>query len=172
MASELTPNINFLSPLGFRFVLQRAPNIEYFCQEVILPEVSIEDIVQETPRTRIYRPGVKLEFAPLNLDFIVDENLTNYNEIHSWLTGLGAPLNSNQYKELNNSGGVPDGDAGIVSDGTLIILSSNNNANVSVFFRNLFPISLSPLNFTTQDTEVSYIKATVTFRYNAFYIER
>jgi hypothetical protein len=171
MVSELTPNKNFLSPLGFRFVLKRAPNIEYFCQDVILPEVSIEDVVQETPRTRIYRPGVKLEFAPLNLDFIVDENLTNYNEIHNWLTGLGAPLNSDQYKELDNSGGVPAGSAGIVSDATLIILSSNHNANVTVFFRDMFPISLSPLNFTTQDTEVSYIKATVTFRYNVFYIE-
>jgi len=28
---QLTQNLNFLSPLGFRFLLNRAPGVEYFC---------------------------------------------------------------------------------------------------------------------------------------------
>lgn len=166
----LTPNKNFLSPLGFRFVLQRAPNIEFFCQEVTLPEISIQDLSQETPRTRIYRPGVKVEFSPLNIEFIVDENLSNYSEIQNWLFGLGAPQNFQQYANLNSEekDGTP---GGIVSDGTLVVLTSNHNANINVFFQNLFPIALSPLNFTSTMSDVDYIKATATFRYTVFTIE-
>lgn len=168
--SELTPNKNFLSPLGFRFVLQRAPNLEFFCQEFTLPEISIEDVVQETPNLKVYRPGTKFEFSPLNIEFIVDEDLSNYKEIQEWLFGLGAPQRTQQYGNLDTDEktGEP---GGIVSDGTLVILSSNHNANMEIYFHNLFPISLSPLTFTTTSSDVDYIKATATFRYTVFTFE-
>lgn len=165
--SELTANKNFLSPLGFRFVLQRAPNLEFFCQEFTLPEISIEDVTQESPNLRLYYPGTKMEYAPLNVEFIVDENLSNYKEIQEWLFGLGAPQKSEQFANLNRQEVIGE-PGGLRSDGTLIVLTSNHNANIEIVFRNLFPISLSPLNFTTTSSDVDYIKATATFRYNAF----
>lgn len=165
--SELTANKNFLSPLGFRFVLQRAPNLEFFCQEFTLPEISIEDVNQETPNLRLYRPGTKLEYSPLNVEFIVDEDLSNYKEIQEWLFGLGSPQKTQQFQNLKQQEVIGE-PGGIVSDGTLVVLTSNHNANIEIVFRNLFPISLSPLNFTTTSSDVDYIKATATFRYNAF----
>ena len=31
----------------------------------------------------------KLSYSPLDITFLVDENLNNYKEIHDWLLGLG-----------------------------------------------------------------------------------
>ena len=43
----LSGNLNFLSPIGFRFQLQRAPNVEYFCQSVTLPTLSINEAIMD-----------------------------------------------------------------------------------------------------------------------------
>ena len=34
-------NKNFLSPVGFKFVIGRTPNVDYFCQSASIPEVSL-----------------------------------------------------------------------------------------------------------------------------------
>jgi hypothetical protein len=37
--------------------------------------------------------------------------------------------------------------------------------NIEVIFRDLFPVSISDTNFTTTDTNVDYVTATVEFKY-------
>ena len=46
----------------------------------------------------------------------------------------------------------------IYSDATLLILTSKNNANLEVRFRNIYPTSLSGLDYNQQD--VDYLTAT------------
>ena len=50
------------------------------------------------------------------------------------------------------------------SDGTLLILNSANKNNIEVRFRDLFPVVLSDLEFNSQESDINYIDATVTFR--------
>lgn len=159
--SPLTTNINFLSPLEFRFQLNRAPNVMYFCQAVDLPTLSINEAVQPTAHVNIPHPGDKVTYEPLSMRFRVDENMTNYLEIHDWIVALGHPENFNQYKNLDEK----------VSDGSIIILNSNNNPKVRVTFQNMFPLSLSPLNFDTTQTDIEYLEAEATFRYLQFKVE-
>ena len=158
----LTQNLNFLSPLGFRFQLNRAPNVEYFCQGATLPTLSMVEIQRPTPFVTIPHPGDKIIYEPFNLRFRVDENMTNYLEIYNWLIGLGHPENLKQYKNL----GEP------ISDGSLIILSSNNNPIVRIAFQDMFPLSLSPLSFDVTQTDIEYLEAEVTFRYKIFTVEK
>jgi hypothetical protein len=43
------------------------------------------------------------------LRFLVDENLENYMSIHNWITGLGYPETTQQFKSLTtNSDGIRD----------------------------------------------------------------
>ena len=56
----------------------------------------------------------------------------------------------------------------VFSDATLNILSSKNRANIEVRFNNVFPVSLSGLQFTQQATDVDYLSATVTFQYKLY----
>ena len=158
---QVTNNgINFLSPLGFRFQLNRAPNVEYFCQGVTLPTISMNEILQPNPFNVIPRPGDKITYEPLVLRFRVDEEMINYLEIHDWLIELGYPENFDQYEKQT-----------VYSDGSVIVLTSNNNPKMRIAFEDMFPLSLSPLEFNTMQTEIEYLEAEVTFRYRMFKVE-
>lgn len=161
-SENLTQNLNFLSPLGFRFVMNRAPNIEYFCQAATLPTISMVETIQTNPFNNIPRPGDRISYEPFTLTFRVDEEMKNYLEIFNWITGLGHPENFNQYKKLESSR------SGVYSDGSMIILSSNNNPIVRISFEDMFPLSLSPLTFDVTQTDIEYLQAEVTFRYRQF----
>ena len=84
-------NKNMLSPTGFRFVLNRTPNVNYFTYSVPIPTLSLGEIDVENPNVRVPNPGDKLRYEPLSIRFRVDEDLSNYLEIHNWLVSLGYP---------------------------------------------------------------------------------
>ena len=54
---------------------------------------------------------------------------------------------------------------GMFSDATLIILSNKNNPIVQVNYADIFPTSLSALEFNQNATDVEYLQATATFEY-------
>ena len=173
--SALSGNLNFLSPIGFRFQLQRAPNVEYFCQAITLPTMSINEIQQVSAFVNIPRPGDKVTYAEMSLRFRIDEDMLNYLEIHDWIEALGHPDDLSQYKNLNpmtpgaRSEGFQDE---VVSDGSVIVLSSNNNANIRIAFQDMFPLSLAPITFDTTITEIEYLEAECSFQYKKFTIEK
>jgi len=153
-------NINFLSPLGFKFTIDRASNLEYFCQGVDIPEVGLNPLEFTNPFVRVPYGGDKLFYSPLTLRFRVNEDMANYLEIYNWLVQIGYPEEYTQYS-LNNQ-----------VDATLTILSSHKNPNLQVIFRDIFPISLSGLTFDASPADVDYLEATVTFRYTLFTINK
>jgi hypothetical protein len=51
------------------------------------------------------------------------------------------------------------------SDGTLQVLNNNNIANFDVVFEDMFPVSLSTLDFNVTNTDTDYLTASVTFKY-------
>jgi len=164
-SESLTENINFLSPLGFRFILNRAPNVEYFCQAATLPTISMVEVNAPNPIAQSQHPGDRITYEPFNLRFRVDENMRNYLEVHDWLIGLGHPESLTQYAALKRSSGV-------FSDGSIIILSYNQNPSVEISFEDMFPLSLSPLAFDVTGTDSEYLEAEVTFRYRKFNVRK
>jgi hypothetical protein len=99
--------------------------------------------------------------------------MTNYLEMYNWLRGLGFPESYDEYGNLvrQNTYAGSDNEK-IFSDGTLMILTSHNNANVRVTFEDMFPIALSDLSFDSTLTDIDYLKATVTFRYKLYTLEK
>lgn len=163
-------NINFLSPLGFRFVLKRAPNLNFFCTDVNIPSMTLGYIELPTPFKIIELPGDKLDFGDLNVTFKVDENLENYLEVYNWLLALGFPDDFGQYKRLNDKNA---GDKeGIYSDGTLYVLNSVMVPTMEITFQDLFPVAISDINFTSTDTDVNYVTNTATFKYKKFSVKK
>ena len=162
-ARTLTDNDNFLSPLGFRFQLNRAPNVEYFCKTASLPTISLNEAPQSNPMVVIARPGDRLNFEPLSITFGVDEDMTNYLELFNWMLALGHPTDLNQYKALSSE---------VVSDGSIIVLTSHNNANIRISYTDLWPMTLSPLTFDIGQIDLEYLEAECTFRYRQFQVEK
>ena len=174
MAISLIPeNLNPLSPNGFQFVIQKIPEMVYFTQEVPLPGVSLPRMDMDTPFTQIKVPGSKMEFEPLTINFLVDENMTNYLAIFNWIAGLGHPQEFEQYTSFMNRSPkfIMTESANNYSDGNLEILGSNNTVVQTVKFVDLIPTSLSGLTFATTNTDVTYITASATFEYTYFVFE-
>jgi len=163
---DVTANKNFLSPLGFKFVLTRLPNIEYFCQSVSLPSVSIGTTSFPNPFIKLPVAGTQLSFGTLSLTFKVDEDLKNYREIYDWLTGLGFPDNFDEYKNLATKPIVSN--KGIRSDGSLMILTSSKHPHHEVKFYDMFPTNLSGMKFDATLSDVQYIEATVDFTFRKY----
>jgi len=180
---------DYAAPTQFKFTITKLPKVEFFCTAVNLPGISLEgQMAQQTPLKDIPVPGDKLSYAGLNMDFMVDENLENYREIHGWLTGLGFPKDRAEYRALlgggtdrfpTSSGENTETDAGkvkhratdtgaVYSDATLSILTSKNTTNIQVRFSDIFPTALSGLNYNQQQTDVNYLIATATFQYKIY----
>ena len=161
-------NRNFLSPVGFKFTLAKEPKVTFFCNSARIPEINLGLAKQPTYLKILDVPGDILTYGDLTLKFIVDENMENYMAVHNWLTGLGFPESTQQYKELTtNDQGLRD-EKEAFSDGSLSILNSNYRSTATVKFRDLFPVSLSSLEFDATASDIIYLTAQVTFKYTIY----
>jgi len=152
-------NRNFLAPNGFKLSLINFPKVSFFCQSANIPGISIPDITVANPFRDYSVAGTETEFEDLNVKFLVDEDMTNYSTIHKWLrkTGLAENFDTDRYP--------------IEGNGILEILNSNWRPSIIVEFENLFPISLTPLDFDVTDQNVEYMVAQATFKYKIYRIK-
>ena len=165
-------NRNFLSPVGFKFSLKRAPGVAFFCNQANIPSMDLGIAEQPTYLRNIPTPGDKIEFGDLTLRFLVDEDLVNYMELQRWIRGLGFPESMDEFRKLEGEAVLPGnfGQAGdnIYSDGTLQILSSNLVPSFQVVFNDMFPYTLSTVMFDATDTDIEYFTADVSFKYTIY----
>jgi hypothetical protein len=138
---------------------------------VALPAISMGNAEYWNPMVKIPIPGDHIEYEPLRLEFLVDEDMKNYIELHSWIRGLGFPEDPAEFKELYDATKASGIGEGITSEASLLIGTNLKNPNIEVTFQDAFPISLGELNFTTTDTDVNYITCTATFKYTLFQIK-
>ena len=97
-------NRNFLSPTGFKFVLNRAPKVSFFGNEANIPGLTLATAEQPTYLGRdIPYPGNEVTFEDFNLRFLVDENLENYNEISHWIRALGYVESLEEIQDFQNA---------------------------------------------------------------------
>lgn len=169
--SKQIQNKNYLSPVGFKFNIVKTPKVDFFSNSAKIPGIQLGNIKVGNYLKAIDLPGDNIQFEDLTLQFIVDENLENYLEIHNWIYGLGYPESVSEFQDLiTNAQGQKDVKEQF-SDGTLAILNSNFNVSARVKFRDLYPISLSSLEFTATENDYTYFTATVTFKYLFYTIE-
>ena len=166
-------NKNFLSPVGFKFIIGRTPNVDYFCQSASIPEVGIGVREIPTPVKDYSVPGDKMVFGDLNLRFLVNEDMDNYFEIYKWLKGLTNPKSQADFQKYITTVDEKGRDSQFMktmSDARLLVLNSNYNSIATVNFYNIFPTSLTTLEFDASATDVNYFTAEVNFRYTIYEI--
>ena len=181
--TRLPAKIDYASPIQFRFKCTKLPEVEFTCQTANIPGVSLGEGSMPTPLKDIPIPGDKLSFGSLDINFLVDENLNNYKEIHDWLLGIGFPQNHTQFQNLQASGQdrfpgstrstavtgtstpQPLKEGGIYSDATLTVLNSKNIAKTEIRFQNVYLTSLGSLSYDVKLTDVDSLQAAVSFNY-------
>ena len=183
--------LDYSSPTQFRFMIHQLPKVEFFTTAANIPDISLGELVIPTPYKQIPILGDQLTFGNLLVSFIVDEELANYKTIHDWMVGIGFPKSRQQFIDFRrsqsntpqageggdkSSGRMPDiGDVGkpiadkaFFSDATLTILTNKNNPVMEVRFQDVFPVSLSGLDYNQNVTDVEYLTATIDFRYKLY----
>ena len=180
--------LDYASPTQFRFGIHQLPKVEFFTVTANIPALSLGIANYPTPFVNIPMMGDKLEYGQLNIAFIVDEYLENFLSLHEWMTGIGFPKDRKQFSEFRTEtasmSGSPSnpsksdlqpGSAGAVlpmfSDATLTILSNKNNPIVEVTYRDIFPVSLSALEYNQDATDVEYMRAEAEFAYQLYEIK-
>lgn len=157
---------NFLSAVSFKISIARLPNVEFSTQKVQIPSLSMASPQQPSPLLNIYQTPDRIEYSELDISFLIDEDMTNYEEILRWLEGMGAPANSNQRLNMQNS------KYGFKSDITVIIENTSRNPNIEFTFTDCFPVSLSGLTLDVTDNDITYPECSVTFRYTNMNFKR
>ena len=161
-------NRNFLSGIGFKFNLGKFPKVDFFCNTARIPEITLDTTTQPSYLKNIDVPGEKISYGDLTIQFLVDENMENYKIVHDWITGLGFPETAQQFiDKTTDRDGVRDMKEQF-ADGTLRILNSNFNEVAKVKFLDMFPVSLSSLDFDATSTDVNYFTAQASFKYTVY----
>ena len=168
-------NRNLLSPVGFKFALDKAPKVDFLSNYAGIPAITLGSALQTRYGKNIDIPGDKMNFEDFRLRFLVDENMENYMEIWNWMTGLGFPYSLEQYSDLKENSDTYkspslQGNFYERSDGTLNILNSDFNVQSQVIFQGLYPVYLSALDFDATLEDIRYFTAEVTFKYTYYRI--
>lgn len=153
----ITSNKNFLSPVGFQLKIDstKYPNLEYFCTAAGLPGINMSEAPVPYKGANVGFIGDRITFDDLTVRFNVTENMDNYTETFDWMHDI---VNGN---DINN----------VQSDAILVILNSHNNKTKEIRFKDIFPISLSGLDFDVNQGDIEYLTAEVTFKYTYFEIK-
>ena len=179
--------LDYSSPTQFRFLINQLPKVQYFTVAANIPGITLGEGVFNTPLKDIPLLGDKLTYEDLTITFIVDENLENYIEMHTWLTAIGFPKDRSQFREFRSetsnvktstrgeSKDIGDVKAStpelsMTSDAVITILTNKNNPVVECRFADVFPTSLSGLTYSQNQTDVDYLTATVSFKYQIYEI--
>ena len=98
--------------------------------------------------------------------------MKNYLELYNWMIQLGFPESFQQSQKIYQGSDVKNQlqQNAAFSDATLTITNSAMQPNISVLYEDAYPVSLSDVTFSTQETSVNYVEAQVSFRYRQFKI--
>ena len=167
-------NPNPLHPNKFILSFGRLPNMQYFCQNVDLPGISLSEIPVPNPFVELYSPGEKAIYDLLNVTFTVDENLESWREIHNWIRAMTFPKEFEEYAKLGTltrNVSFSTTKQPQFSDATLILLSSAFKPTLKIKFHDVFPTSLSSVTLSASDTPENILSSDATFRYTYYDIE-
>lgn len=157
-------NPNFLHPNKFQLNFARIPNVQYFCQSVSVPGISIGEALHNTPVLDMFLPGEKPTYDLLNITFYVDEDFKTWIELHNWIKSLTFPRNPAALARANPNRLVkPE-----YSDAFITLLTTSNNPNIVFKFYDVFPTNLSTFVMSATDSPDTVITADVTFRFTYY----
>lgn len=161
-------NYNHLQPTGFRVTISREfyPHVQYFAQQVQHPGVEVSNVELGYKRVaNVPITGNVITNGSVTMDILVDEDMEGYKEIYDWMLRMANENHKPTSKRFgtDRTNPVPTSYCDIKVD----ILTSANNKNKSILYRNAFPVSLGDIQFNATSTG-EYIVFPVTFRFDYF----
>lgn len=157
---------NLLQTNAYQLVLPRFPKTQFFATDFVLPDMTLPSANVATPFVNIPMAGDKPMFSPMRFNFLINEDMSNFQEVHDWIYSIGFAESNLDYTQYANKT-VPYQSLG-EQDAQVIVLSSKGNPIRTITFFDAIPISLSGMEFTSQDPSTNYVKASVAMAYSHY----
>ena len=155
-------NINPLYNSYFTLIFGRGTKqFELNCQKANLPGCSVPDVSQPTIfGTTIPVPTMQFIYDPLQVEFIVDSELTNWKSLYSWMRNVANietdTTNSLPYDQWHHQA--------VLS----LISPISNCTTTTITFRYIVPTKLSGIVFQSDSADAIIQKASCSFKF-AYY---
>lgn len=172
MSTKVT-TVNQLEAKSFRLIIDRIPNVEYFCTSASVPGITATAVRQPNPFTDIKVTGDKLVFQPLIVNFLVNEDMSNWEEIFNWMVSYSHPTSFEEYKDNRQTQHQlypsKKSDAKLLIPNNMYNYSTQTSSKPLEFsFIDVFPIDLSDTVFDVQIDGTTSMISTVTFEYTSY----
>lgn len=155
---------NYIYPTYYRFTIAELPKLEYSVKKVTLPSFGYDSPVDQVNRfTLLKHPANRVSFGPLELEFLVDEDMENWLEISNWIRRTSV---------VDDHMDIMENTKKHFTQGTLLITNSAMVPNLEVTFYNMFPISITGFQFDSSVTELTPWISTVNFAYDYYQIKK
>ena len=156
-------NTNLLQPTKFLLTFNRLKTVTYFCQAVEIPSITLGEVDRPTPFLDMYSPGTKLTYSPLDITFLVNEDLSSWRNLYDWFTSIADP---DGFEGRDHSPELQTNKK--LSDATLTILNNLNNPVLKIEFTNCYPLSMSGIQLDSTQSADTILTCDATFRYQSF----
>lgn len=146
--------LNDLTPDKFLLRIDVLPNANFRVKSAPIPGISTTPPQIGTGRRQRFKPtGNNVEFSPLNINFVVDEDLDNWLEAFKWVetTTLADDLT----------------EEGVMGNVSLVVLDSDFKEVLECQFQDCIPVALSDILLDVNDESTNII-ATITIDYSTY----
>jgi len=147
---------------AFAVRIDRIPQTMFRVVSGDIPAITIPAVETSFPGVDQSFSGTKEVFEDLILEFIVDVDMKNYEEIYHWITQQKYAVTPDEFTPKNGK------EEDLYSDGVFIIMNSSSNPHRVFSFKEMFPVSLGSLHFDTSITDAQPVQCMVTFKYSRF----
>lgn len=146
------------SALG-ELAVQKLPKVRFFTTTCDLPGLAIGNVEQTSMFVPIPRSG-DTRFEDFTLNFLVDENLSNWIEAFNWIKEISLIKDFDSYDKSQ-----------LFSNGSLITYTNKSNLNVKFTFIDMFPVALSGFSLERTASASEPVQASLTFAYTRYDVE-
>ena len=142
---------------SFKLEIPGFEALNYFVQSTELPGVTMNGVDAPYQNWGTNVPSNRIEFDPINFNFIIDEDFKNYESLFEWMvkTTMTEPV-------------VPE----MMRNITLHITNSSKVHKMSMRFHKAYPTMLAAIPLETGVTDAIPLICSATFRYQYFEIIR
>ena len=156
MATKKGTNYNPALGTSFKMEIPGFEVYNYFIQETEIPGLNMAGVDAPYRNNATNVPSNRIEYDPLNINLIIDEDFQNFLSIHLWMLEI-------------SFGKKPLSD--LMRDLTLHILDSNKQPKIEIIYYSAYPISTGTTPLQSNVGDVVPVFCPMMFRYQYFDIK-
>lgn len=153
-------NYNAAINTSFKFFIDKSPELTYFVQNVVFPNVSVNAQYHGIRNNIAKIPGNVVNYSDLILTFLVDEDFNNYDTLYAWLL---------ESRDATDSGPKIKK---MMSDISLFRLNSNKVTIAEIKYKDAFPVDIGTFSYVTNGSDPDVLVCDVTFAFQTFEIQK